>query len=72
MMQKNFLGWVSLRGGSLSTKNIRKEFTEHIQNNWKSEYHDFRIKEDGEYWSWDMQDAWEIWKACYKFYKEMK
>ena len=56
----------------MSTKNIRKEFTEHIQNNWKPEYHDFRIKEDGEYWSWDMQDAWELWKACYKFYKEMK
>jgi hypothetical protein len=56
----------------LNTENIRKEFTEYIQNNWKPEHHDFRIKEDGEYWSWNMQDAWDQWKACYKFYMETK
>ena len=37
--------------------------------NWEQKHHDFRIKDDGEYWSWAMQDAWEVWQASYKFFK---
>jgi len=48
---------------------VRKAFTNWIMLNWEQKHHDFRIKDDGEYWSWAMQDAWEVWQASYKFFK---
>jgi len=46
---------------SIDLNKERKIFEGYIQDTWKKNFHNFSTKENGEYWFWDMQDAWNVW-----------
>jgi hypothetical protein len=42
----------------------QKIFQEWIMENWKEEFHNFSKKPNGDYWYYQMQDAWEVWQGA--------
>ena len=46
----------------LQKLDIERDCFEHwIKENWNNQYHNFSIKKDGDYFYWEMEDAWNIW-----------
>ena len=41
-------------------------FRDHILDIWHEKYHNLAKKENGEYWSYCVQEAWENWLWCAK------
>lgn len=42
---------------------IRNQFEDYIKHNWKKKFHNFSIKDDGEYFYIAMQDAYDSFCA---------
>ena len=49
------------------TDKERKEFQNWIIGNWLPKYHNFSLKEDGEYYFGAMEDAWGVWLGARGF-----
>ena len=43
-----------------------KMFQQWIADNWKDEYHNFSKNQDGDYWYYPMQSAWEVWQGAFE------
>lgn len=47
---------------NISTERLR--FQEWILRDWHPKYHNFSLKENGEYYFQHMEDCWRIWLAA--------
>lgn len=40
---------------------LRIEFENWIKNNWDRKHHNFSVKDNGKYFYYSMQDAFDVW-----------
>lgn len=50
---------------------LEQLFKEWILENWDEKYHNFSKRDNGEYWLYSMQDAWEVWVGCHLAIKKV-